>query len=115
MDYTSSLQADQRGQPEYRPRCGGGSMRTSTCFPMVSARGFEPPRPFGHQLLRLARLPFRHADDDHLRFSIGTGSIRSAGSMPNTREKKYCSPSMVRLMFFSWRNPCCSPSYATYA
>src|SRR2546421_9425547 len=28
----------------------------------VSARGFEPPRPFGHQLLRLARLPFRHAD-----------------------------------------------------
>src|ERR1700693_293336 len=29
---------------------------------LVSARGFEPPRPFGHQLLRLARLPFRHAD-----------------------------------------------------
>src|SRR3954467_2132708 len=23
-------------------------------------RGFEPPRPFGHQHLKLARLPFRH-------------------------------------------------------
>src|SRR5690348_9678754 len=34
----------------------------STCLQLVSARGFEPPRPFGHQLLRLARLPFRHAD-----------------------------------------------------
>src|SRR2546423_10094168 len=85
---------------------------------LVSARGFEPPRPFGHQLLRLARLPFRHADAEEqypafYRFSMGTGSIRSAGSTPNTREKKYCSPWMVRLMFLSWRNPCCSPSYAT--
>ena len=29
---------------------------------LVSARGLEPPRPFGHQILNLARLPFRHAD-----------------------------------------------------
>ena len=35
---------------------------TSQRISLVSARGFEPPRPFGHQLLRLARLPFRHAD-----------------------------------------------------
>src|SRR4029077_13178052 len=30
---------------------------------LVSARGIEPPRPFGHQILNLARLPFRHADN----------------------------------------------------
>ena len=27
---------------------------------MVPRRGLEPPRPFGHQYLKLARLPFRH-------------------------------------------------------
>lgn len=27
---------------------------------LVQMRGFEPPRPFGHMLLRHARLPFRH-------------------------------------------------------
>src|SRR5438445_9537581 len=89
---------------------------------VVSARGFEPPRPFGHQLLRLARLPFRHADYGNDRapfgpgkFSILTGSILSAVSKPKIRERKYSSPSNVRRMFLSCRKPCCSPSYATYA
>src|SRR5256885_13120788 len=92
---------------------------------VVSARGFDPPRPFGHQLLRLARLPFRHADYGKdtvpgtplpgLKFSISTGSIRSAVSKPKIRERKYSSPSNVRRMFLSCRKPCCSPSYATYA
>ena len=28
---------------------------------LVRARGLEPPRPFGQQILSLPRLPFRHA------------------------------------------------------
>ncbi len=38
-----------------RGQAGGGPH-------LVSARGFEPPRPFGHRILSPARLPFRHAD-----------------------------------------------------
>ena len=43
----------------HQPR-PGASKRAKTAG--VSARGIEPPSPFGHQILNLARLPFRHAD-----------------------------------------------------
>ena len=39
------------------------------CFTakLVPRRGLEPPRPYRHQHLKLARLPFRH---------LGTGVVR---------------------------------------
>src|SRR5438093_7843582 len=59
------------------------------------------------------RVPAGHAAG--YRFSIGTGSIRSAGWNPRTFEYKYSSASRARRMVAAWRNPCCSPSKARYA
>jgi hypothetical protein len=41
-------------------RCRGRMFRQpSYAVPAVLPRGLEPPRPYGHQHLKLARLPFR--------------------------------------------------------
>src|SRR5438067_13657219 len=54
---------------------------------LVSAKGFEAPVPFGHQLLRLARLPFRHADAEE-QYPCGLPSpLQGRGSGRGARKK----------------------------
>ena len=47
--------------PELKHSCQAPSLKPQAPSRIaVRKEGLEPPRPFGHRLLRLARLPFRH-------------------------------------------------------
>lgn len=56
--------ANQRNKPlcEFSmPVLASGDPYLGACQDPVREAGLEPARPFGHQLLKLARLPFHHS------------------------------------------------------
>src|SRR6266704_4207233 len=86
---------------------------------MVRKEGFEPPRPFGHKILSLARLPvppLPHRNSilsvgvarfhrDFAQASFGSEGIRSAGKqrfLPSCNRREINAGSLCRV-FVGWR------------
>ena len=71
--------------------------------------GFEPTRPFGHRLLRPARIPFRHLGAvDEAREGLEPSHDGFVTDLPKIFSKNFCCKSQSRTFWRPGResNPC---------